>query len=145
MGASFSFPAIRSGDPNEDLLLLELVYVEHDAGIDDQIALGIHEYLEPVERPRRGPGEIEAVRMKLAPMTRALEDAQSGKPVDRAPEVGAAREQRIDARTLANDKKAVLRFPSGFDVNDAVCVGVRARREIINRPYLVGARWMEND
>ena len=104
----FSSPAITSDDPNEYLLLLKLMYVEYNARIDDQVAPGVHEYLESVEWSRGGPGEIDAIRIELAPMTGALEYPQSGEPVDRAAQMSAAREQGVDARTVANDEKAML-------------------------------------
>jgi hypothetical protein len=50
-----------SSQLDENLLLLELLYVKDDACVNDYIPARIHEYLQPVKRPGRGAREIDAI------------------------------------------------------------------------------------
>ena len=46
---------------DENLLLLEFLYVKDDACVNDYVPARIHEYLQPVKRPWRGTCEIDAI------------------------------------------------------------------------------------
>src|SRR5260221_9632157 len=99
--------------------LSELVAVTESLVDNELPVVGEHD-LDSLERPRRGPFEVDAVLGVARAVAGALELVLGAEPARRAAEVRADAEQRVDLVRHAHDPDALRLAPRFRDVADGV-------------------------
>src|SRR5213594_2245699 len=112
------------------------------AFIDHELPVVADRDLQPIERPRRRPFEVEPRLVEAATVARAFELVLRREPAWRASEVRALGENRVDALFLAHDPDALLLLVLLADLPDGVVgskTGLKSGRRLEQNPWKGGA------
>src|SRR5262245_42352248 len=131
------------------LVPLALLVEVLDALVDHELAVLRLAHPHPLERSRRRALEIDAALVEAAAVAGALELVLGDEPARRASEVGALREDRVDALGLAHDPHALVLLELRAHLPDREVggkAGLERRRRLEEHPRERGAdRRQERD
>src|SRR3989442_5545741 len=116
------------------------------AFIDHELPVVADRDLQPIERPRRRPFEVEPRLVEAATVARAFELVLRREPAWRASEVRALGDNRVDALLRAHDPNPLLLLVFFADLSDRVVgrqAGLEGRRRLEKNPRESGAEEAE--
>src|SRR5215468_1742473 len=115
---------------------LALLLLELHGLVDEDLAVVGEDDARALERPGGRPLEVDPGHVEAAAVARALELVLRGQPVRRAAEVGAHRDQRVEAVGDADEPDPEGVLPAHVDLADVV---------LARKAGLEGLRGLEED